>query len=430
MIASISERIAAQVAALEGDLCTFLQEFVRRPSLPAEEEAAQGYLAGKLTDLNLDVEMQRLSRELVRRHPAFNDDGFPIEKRMNVIGRWRGTRTGTGNGHGSLILNGHVDVVPTGDPKLWSDSPWSGAIRDGRLYGRGACDMKGGLAAAVFAIDALRRIGFCPAHDVLIESVVGEESGGVGTLATIIGGYTADAALILEPTSLAVCPVQSGALTFRIITTGRASHASMKPMGVSAFEKFGPIFHAIEALEKRRHAAFRHPLYEDPSHVAPISLGTFHGGDWHSTVPDRLVVEGRYGVMPGETLEAARNDFEQAVHEAAQKDEWLREHPPTIEWFEGQFESGQTDVKAGIVEAVSDAHLRVVGSRPRMRGVTYGSDLRLFTNHALIPTVLCGPGDVAITHCIDEYVEIREVLTMTRIAAETIAAWCGGEVNE
>ena len=168
------------------------------------------------------------------------------------MGRWRGSAS---NGNlnrtaeaRSLILNGHVDVVPVGNQELWDDSPWSGKIREGKLYGRGSCDMKSGMSAGMFAVKALQSVGFSPQKDVLIESVIGEESGGVGTLTSIVKGYKADAAIIMEPTRLRICPVQAGALTFRIKVPGQSIHASMKKSGVSAIEKFYQILDAANRL--------------------------------------------------------------------------------------------------------------------------------------------------------------------------------------
>ena len=208
------ERALAAVNSLKPRIFSLAQQLVATPSLPGEEDDVQRLVLDVLQGIGLDVEVVPSRFSDLQEHPAFCDDGYSPDQRINVVGRWRGT-PGSGGCGRSLILNGHVDVVPPGCERLWDDPPWSGVIRDGVLYGRGSCDMKGGLAAGIFAIAALKQVGFRPAGDVLIESVVGEESGGIGTLATIEKGYSADAALILEPTSLQVCPVQSGALTFR-----------------------------------------------------------------------------------------------------------------------------------------------------------------------------------------------------------------------
>jgi acetylornithine deacetylase len=405
------------------ELVGFCQSLVRIPSLPGEEQKAQSVVAAKLQELNLEVDVVRSIFDELKDHPAFCDDGIAFDERINVVGRWRGN----GDDGRSLILNGHIDVVPVGKLELWDDSPWSGAITDGKLYGRGSCDMKSGLAAGIFAVQALQNLGFTPRKDVLIESVIGEESGGVGTLTSIVKGYRADAAIIMEPTRLMMCPVQAGALTFRIKVPGQAIHASMKRSGVSAIEKFYEILNAANELERRRHESYHNPLYPDPLGVAPISFGTVRGGEWHSTVPNEVIVEGRYGVLPGESPETAREIFAQTIQRVAANDPWLRDNPPVLEWFEGQFESGETDVRDPIVELLSGSHRDIVGKEPQLQGVPYGSDLRLFTNHGKMPAILYGPGDVGHAHTVNEFVPLEEVIACTKVLALTIYRTCGGD---
>jgi len=258
--------------------------------------------------------------------------------------------------------------------------------------------------------------------------VSGEESGGVGTLATIVRGYRADAAIILEPTRLRLCPVQAGALTFRLTVPGRSAHGALKRSGVSAIDNLRRLLDAVDALERERHARFTHPLYDDPLQIAPISVGVVRAGDWPSTVPNEAIAEGRFGVFPGEAVADARRAFEQAIAAAAASDAWLRAHLPRIEWIEGQFESGETPLTSPIVQLLGAQHRRVTGGAPAVEGVTYGSDLRLFTNHAQMPAVLYGPGDVAQAHAVDEFIEIDQMLTACRVIARTVAAWsCGAE---
>jgi acetylornithine deacetylase len=464
---TIESSITDAVDALSGELFAFLQALVRIPTLPGQEAPGHTFVASRLRELGLDVRTLSATRDTITQHPAFCDDGLPIEPRINVVGRWRGRASAVvhsdsarseapGGGAGwqkndappegwvfnrgaaaagtsasapvarSLILNGHLDVVSPGNESRWTDSPWSGVIRDGRLYGRGSCDMKAGLSAAIFAIAALQRAGITLDGDVLLQSVSGEESGGLGTLTTIVEGYRADAAIILEPTSLRVCVVQSGALTFRLRVRGRSVHACMKPLGVSAIAKVPPLLDALEALERRRHASYQNPLYENPANIAPISVGTIQGGDWPSTVPEETVLEGRFGVMPGESLDDARRALAEAVKSAADADPWLKQHPPELEWFEGQFESGATDPEGPIVTALRTAHADVTGEAAVLQGVTYGSDMRLFTNHANMPAVLYGPGSIEQAHAVDEFVELRQVVEAVKILALTMNRWCGG----
>ena len=426
---TLASNIASCVDASRATLIAFLQKLVQIPSLPGQEQLAQHFVADKLRSLGLEVEVISAEFDDLRDHPAFCDDGVPFRERLNVVARWHGSgRSQSTNTARSLILNGHMDVVPTGNEALWSESPWSGTIRDGQLFGRGSCDMKAGVTANIYAIQCLQELGFRPAADVLIESVIGEESGGVGTLATIVKGFKADAAIITEPTRLRLCPVQSGALTFRVKVAGRAIHACMKPYGVSAIEKFYLVLQAVQELERRRHVEYKNPLYEDPNNIAPVNFGTLQSGDWPSTVPDELVVEGRFGVLPGESTDAARLAMADALLQAAARDAWLKEHPPSLEWFEGQFESGETAQDAPIVRAIADGHAHMFGKPPVVQGVTYGSDLRLFTNHGNTPAVLYGPGNIFDAHTVNEHVDLEEVIAATKALAYIVTEWCGGDV--
>ena len=420
-MADFQRKLTSALEASQEDLINFIQTLVQCPSLANDEGPVQDIIQDKLKSLGLDTEKIIVKFDKLKDHPAFCDDGFSPDSRVNILGQW----CNDGDGR-SLILNGHVDVVPTGPENLWNKSPWSGYIKNGRIYGRGSCDMKAGLSAGIFAVQILQSIGFKPHGNIIIQSVVGEESGGCGTLTNIIKGYSANAAVLLEPTSLKVCPIQSGALTFRLTVPGRATHAATRWDGVSAIEKFNLIQQSILKFEKERHDSFNAPYFESKDRVAPINIGTIKGGEWHSTVPESVVVEGRFGVFPSETTSNARDAFEDHISKISNNDPWLKEHPPVIEWFEGQFESGQTDLDDPIIQTLIDAIVRSTGDAPIIEGVTYGSDLRLFTNHAHIPAVLFGPGDLRLAHAANEYVEIDEVLKTIKIIANMIVGWCGG----
>jgi acetylornithine deacetylase len=413
-------RVDAAVDALAPELVEFARSLVRIPSVSGSEQAAQRAMAAQYESLGLETEIIPSVREELEGHPAFCDDAIPFADRLNVIGRWRGSGGGR-----SLIVNGHMDVVPPGDVTKWTRDPWGGEIEGDRLYGRGACDMKSGLASAAFAVRALRSIGVELRGDVLLESVIGEETGGVGTLTTIVRGYRADACIIVEPMDLRIAPVQTGALTFRLTVHGKGAHACMKPHGVSAITEFIPVMTALEQLNSDRHRRFHDALFDDPQNVASLSVGTVRAGDWPSTVPDVLVAEGRLGVFPNESTEDARAALVAAVNDVAATRPWLRANPPVIEWVEGQFETGVTPLDAPIIERLANSHEAVVGVPPSIFGVPCGTDLRLFTRHAGIPAVLYGPGNVINAHAADEFVSLDQVITCTKVLARTMLTWCG-----
>ena len=406
---------------LTADSIKLLQDLIRIPSITGDETKAQLLFADRLRELNLDVDCWNPERKDLQAHPAFSDDGLALENRPVVVGHLRGKES---NGR-SLILNGHMDVVPPGEESAWDDGPWSGALREEKVFGRGSCDMKGGLVAGYIALSALKKAGIPLRGSVWIQSVIGEESGGVGTLAAVLRGYRADAAIVLEPTRMAICPVGAGAASFRIRVRGKASHGAMRLEGVSAIEKFQLILSAIQQLEHTRHKNYQHPLYKADALVSPISVGKIQAGDWPSTVPESLVAEGRFGIFPEEKIQDARAEFESAILFAANQDSWLRENPPSVEWFEGQFEPAHTTLDSEIVSTLKKFHSDVHGGNPEIHGVPYGSDLRFFTNNAKMPAVLYGPGDVRVAHSLNEFVPVHEMISVAKVVALTIVEWCG-----
>ncbi len=397
-----SAHVREAVGAHRDELYQLASDLVRVPSVTGSENDAQELLAARLRDWGLDVDLWTVSPS-IQSHRAYCDDGLPVE-RSNLVARW-----GEPGPRAALILNGHIDVVPPGERKTWSDEPFAGRIHEGALHGRGACDMKGGLAACCIAVRVAMSLGLAPKRPILVQSVIGEETGGLGTLAAIERGYRADGAVIAEPTSLHACPVQAGALSFRLHVEGKAAHGAMRRSGVSAIEKFWPVFHALSALEESRHLGFDHPMYEETALLAPISIGTVQAGNWPSTVAEELIASGRFGIFPGEDAAEARQAFEACVRASSSEDGWLSDHPVTVEWFEGQFESGETAEDDPLLASLSRCHEALAGRSPTTHGVSYGSDLRLFTRYADMPAVLYGPGDVALAHAANEWLPLDEL---------------------
>jgi acetylornithine deacetylase len=415
-----SAHVRECVESLRDQLVDLARDLVRIPSVTGEETPAQQFLVERLQDWGLRVDLWIPERAEVAGHPAFCDDGIPIE-RANLVAQW-----GEGNrAQAALILNGHIDVVPVGDLSQWDGDPFEGTIHNQILYGRGSCDMKGGLAAASIAILAAQKLGLEPKRPVLLQSVIGEETGGLGTLAAILRGYRADAAVICEPTRLAMCPVASGALSFRLRVPGSATHGATPAAGVHAVEKLWLVWKALGDLENDRHRGFHHPAFDPETLAAPISIGKVRAGDWPSTVPDEANAEGRFGVFPGEDCASARKQFEEAVRAAASQDEWLSRHPVQVEWFEGQFEPGETDPRSPILGELAESHYAVTQQELRTHGVPWGNDLRLFTRYAKVPAVLYGPGDVLLAHAANEHVSLDELAVAAEVLTTLICRVAG-----
>ncbi len=412
------ERNALSAIDREG-LVETVRELVRIPSVggtPAESEAQRAF-ASHMERAGLEVDLWAIDLDQLRADPEFPGMEVPRDEALGVVGRW-GREDGP-----TLVINGHVDVVPTGDLADWTIDPFDSKIIDGTITGRGSCDMKGGLVCGLAAIRAIREAGISLRGSVLLESVVGEEDGGLGTFATLRRGYRGDAAIIPEPTDLAIVPVCAGALTFRITIQGRSAHASVRKRGVDAVEKLWPIMRSLKELEVRKNVD-AHPLMARYDPAYPISLGIVRAGDWASSVPDRLVAEGRLGVALGESPAQARLDLESALLDACQADDWLRDHPVELEWIGGQFASGSISEDHRLTELIRQVHRDLRGAEPDMHGVPFGSDLRLMTNVGGVPTIHYGPGRIEIAHAPDEHVDIKQLFQAVEAYVLAILRFC------
>jgi len=410
-------------------LVRLIQDLVRIRSYSGEAEEIQLFLRDLLSGLKMETSLIKVEPTRLEQYKGFSFDGFPYDNRYSLLAVRRGSSAAKGQEGRSLMLNGHIDVVPPGDLESWNDDPLSGKYEQGRVYGRGALDMKGGLAAGITALKLLLDLGYHNRGDLLISSVCGEETGGCGAFALVESGVKAGGCIILEPTQLKICHLQSGCHTFRITIKGRSIHACMAFKGESAIDKFFPIYEALKKMDRKRHEQFSPDLaqnYENPLNIAPFSVGTVNAGDWPSSVPDRLEAHGRMGIFPGETVEEMHAEFETTVKEAAAQDPWLAENRPLVEWYEGLFEPASTDITGNLVTSLAASHQQITGREVQYEAATYGSDMRIFSIYGKIPTVLYGPGDVSLAHTVNEHIEIDQALEAVCTIAMMIYNWCGG----
>ena len=312
---------------------------IRVPSITgsAAESDAQHEQAAALSALGMEVDLWSIDVAAMRAHPDFPGDETDRAEAFGVV-----AVTGRGLSESlqpALVLQGHVDVVPVGDPLKWQDNPFGASIRGDTVFGRGACDMKAGVAVNQVVARAIHLSGVHLTRPLAVHTVVSEEDGGLGAFATLQRGHGGDAAVITEPTSGAIVTATAGALTFELRVAGRAAHGSARLEGVSAFEAFLPIHHAIRDLETQRNLC-ADSRFPDSRLPYPISIGRISTGDWASSVPDLLVAEGRLGVRLGESMQDARRAFEECVLLAGARDAWLLDNPVTVTWPGGQFASG------------------------------------------------------------------------------------------
>lgn len=392
----------------ERELVRDLVELVSIPSVSGSDAECdvQHRLAKQAGELGLDVDLWQLDLERLTADPGFPGWEAPRTEAWGLV-------ASSGPGEPELVLQGHVDVVPSGDLGAWRTDPFTATVADRRVHGRGTCDMKAGVVANLAAVRAVRSAGIELSRPYAVQLVVGEEDGGLGAFATLDRGHRGRACIITEPTSGTVTTANAGALTFELRVPGAATHASTSYAGVSALEKFLPLHAALSALEERRNRHV-HPLMAEYPLAYPLSIGRVTCGDWASTVPDLLVAEGRIGVALGEDPDHARAELEETVAAAAHADPWLREHPPVVAWTGGQFASGAyAEADRALLDLVATAHADVTeGPRPRERGAPYGSDLRQYAG-AGVPTLHYGPGDVRLAHGPEESVPVSELVAVT-----------------
>lgn len=398
----------------------FFRDLLKIPSVTGDEKKVQKFIEKHLKKMRLEVKVWEPNKSKMKDHPEYVDTGTGYGGRPNVVGIYRG------KGGRSLLLNGHTDVVTPEPLKKWEHDPWGAEIDQGKIFGRGACDMKGGVAGMIKALEILLQLNLAPAGDIILEAVVDEEASGNGTLASMLEGYTADAAVFTEPTCCAVMPAHRGGQFWRIYVDGAGAHAGVKFNGVSAAEKGILIYHALEKLEARRDKRGKKaPLYKMYPLTTPLCVGKFISGEFTSAVPQECLMEGTIEFLPGETLEKVKEEFEQAVESVRREDSWLQKHPPRIEWFGISIRPSQIPQEHPLVKSFETAYYDMVGQRASVAGFPAGCDMRIRILHGKTPSLLFGPGDLRFAHRVDEYLEIEELIRYTKTLALGILEWSG-----
>jgi acetylornithine deacetylase len=398
-----------------------LQRTIAVPSVGGTdgEIEIQHLVAEELDGLGCDVDRWQIDLAAAATAPQAPGQEVVRAEAWGVVG----TMPGAESGDPALILSGHTDVVPAGDLGLWAGDPFVPRLADGAVHGRGACDMKGGLVAALAAVRALRTAGIGLARPLAMHSVIGEEDGGLGSWATLARGHRGDACVIPEPTQATVVTANAGALTFRLEVTGAAAHAAMRDRGISAIELFEHVHASLRTFEAERQAD-ADPRFAGERFPFGISIGKLTAGDWSSSVPDRLVAEGRYGVRLGEPVEEARAAFEKRLAELCDAHPWLVDHPVRITWTGGAFASGELPAGHALLPAVRAAVVDAGGGYPAECAVPAGTDLRLYAA-AGIPTLHYGPGDLHLAHSPGERVPVAEVMLAARAYVLLAMRSCG-----
>ncbi len=398
-----------------------IAELVAAPTTLGREEDGQAVMRQAFVGLGMEPVDVPLEREALERHAGGAPFSWDLNGKVNVVADW-----GAPNGGRSLILNGHIDVVSPEPSTLWTGDPFV-ARRDGEwIYGRGAGDMKSGLAAMVGAVAGLQRLGLRPRGRVQLQSVVEEECTGNGALACVLAGHTADAAVLTEPTKGAIWNAQVGVLWFQVRVLGAPAHAGESGAGANAIEASYRVIAALRALEAELNAAPKPALYAAYPHPINLNVGQINGGDWPSTVAGECLTHFRLACYPGEPVAELRERVEAVVAEVAEGDPGHR-----IEVLYDGFQCEGYELAADnpLVTHLTDAVTRTTGRTPGLFASTATTDARTFHLYGDTPAVCFGP-NAENEHGVDERVHLPSVTETAQAIALFIADWCGLEDTE
>jgi acetylornithine deacetylase len=417
----LKHRLAAAVDALWPRQRAFLDALVAFPSTRGNEAPCQDFIAREFATRGYTVDRWAVQEAAIAPLRGFSpvmDADYATC--LSVVGARRAEQP-AGR---SLILQGHVDVVPAGPVAMWSSPPFVPTERDGWLHGRGANDMKAGVSSMVFALDALAHAGLAPAADIHVQTVAEEECTGNGALSTLARGYRADAVLIPEPTGHTITRAAVGCMWFRLRVAGRPVHVAVADQGTNAILSAYGLLRALQDHTARLNDAARaDPWFGDIARPLKFNPGVIRGGDWASSTPAWCEVDCRIGLLPGASLAEARAGVEATVRAAAAQDAFLRAHPPTVVWNGFQAE-GYVQEPGSAAEAVlAQAHQAVHGAPMEARRSTAVNDGRFYC-HAGMPTLVYGPRGEA-NHGFDERTELASVRATTLAIALFVAEWCG-----
>jgi acetylornithine deacetylase len=429
------EKVIEDIDGETDSIIELAQSLIKKPSVVGHEGKCQKFIINILEEIGLKVIAQEPEIDLISKHPEFSSwSGFEDENvqgyknRPNVVG----FLTGKGGGK-SLILNGHIDVVPVLRPEDWSYDPWGACIVGDKLFGRGALDMKGGIAAMIMAVKYIMKNDIHLKGDLIVESVVDEEGGGNGTLDCFLRGYSGDAVFYPEPSQItgagAYWFVCGGLEGFRIRIFGKSGHPRVSfGKSVNSVIETTKIIKAIEEFNHFRKNECKGSvdpevahLYDNVGKEGMVSIGSIRAGRWFSVMPDECILEGAIWYYPGEDIEKIKRDFINYIENC---DLELNDRPPVVEWMGTHISPDRPVSDERFLKITHECVEKVMNMKPNPKGMLGGSDQRIFSNYAKIPTFEFGPSGGNI-HANDEFVYIPSLIDVTKIITLTILNWCG-----
>jgi acetylornithine deacetylase len=413
------------LVSLASDLIAFDTTARRFDEPPRQEAALQSFVARRLEAIGAEVDLWEPAPEDLAAHPQV-PTGLPFEGRPQLIARLSGESNAR-----SLLFNGHIDVVPADPVGRWTSDPFAPEVRNDRLYGRGAVDMKGGVAAMVFALEILAGLGIRTPQAILVNTVTDEESCGAGTLASLAHGLRATAAVVPEPSNLAVVTACRGILNLTVTVSGRSGHATMRQPdwraggAVNAIDKAAIVLVALERLAQdwSRRPDLRHELLPPPI-ILPTLI---NGGEWKVSYPAACTIFFDIAYVPAQVDAdgggaAVRQEVSQWISDGVRHDPWLAANPPTLEWGL-DMPPGEVAPDDDIVRCLRDVSEATCG-RSTLGGLDSWHDTASLIRVGRMSAVDFGPATTDATgrplmHAVDEHVTIDDLVATAQVLALT-----------
>jgi acetylornithine deacetylase len=417
---SHEKEIVAAVDGLREDIIDFTLRLVREKSTLNQESGAVAIMEAELVKLGFQPQRIPIDEKSLRYHPGFAPVLWEYQNKDNILALIEPETTGGK----SLLFNGHLDVVSAEPVSFWDHDPYVPEIKEGWISGRGAGDMKSGVAAMTYGAYALQKAGFSLAAPLTIEAVVEEECSGNGALACMAAGFDADAVLIPEPFGPTITTCQLGVLWFKVVIKGKPVHVLEAGAGSNSVEKAFPIIAALRELEIKMNGENIPEPYRAIEHPINLNVGIIQGGDWASTVPALTEFHARLSYFPGTRYDDVCKKIIKTVDQAAQKDPWLKENMPEIEFYGFRSDGHCTDKDLDAYRILNQCHREFSNDDAAETIATCTTDLRAFHFFGKSQATCYGPVAENI-HGTNERVNIDSIIHTAKTYALFAARWCG-----
>ena len=413
------KKLLETVNTLADDIFDFTSRLVSQPSTLGNEAGAVTMMTEELQKLGFSTSLVSLDSDALTNHPGYAPVPWSLKDRDNVVG----TLSAAASGGRSALFNGHLDVVSAGNPEFWLHDPFEATEVNGWLYGRGAGDMKSGVAAMTYAAHAITRAGFGLCAPLTVAAVIEEECSGNGAIASLAAGYDAEAILIPEPFGPTILTDQLGVLWFKVRLCGKPTHVLQARSGVNAIEKCYPLIGALRKLEEELNSENVPSTYIDSRHPINLNIGVIEGGDWPSTVPAETTFHGRLSFFPNMSYKEICTRITDTISNAAKNDEWLRLNLPNVEFYGFRSEGHSLPKNLPAFTILNGCHRSLTKAETEKYISTCTTDLRAYKFYGKGQPTCFGPVAENI-HGTDERVSLESVMHVARTYALFLARWC------